>query len=81
MPESYEFGDVTKRVISSFADGAKITKDRKMIGINEKGMEPSVVEAFDEWDYLSKTDLQDGLDRIEKYVELIERERRSEANK
>ena len=72
---------MTKRVISSFADGAKITKDRKMIGINEKGMEPSVVEAFDEWDYLSKTDLQDGLDRIEKYVELIERERQSEANK
>lgn len=81
LPESYEFGDVTKRVISSFADGAKTAKDRQMIGINAEGMEPSISDAFAKWDNLSETDLKDGLDRIEKYVELIENEKRNVTNK
>jgi hypothetical protein len=82
LPESYEFGDVTKRVLSSFADGAKRTKDHQMIGINNaEGMEPSISDAFEKWDTLSERDLLDGLDRIEKYVELIEKEKRSETNK
>ncbi len=53
-----------------------------MIGINNaEGMEPSISDAFEKWDTLSERDLLDGLDRIEKYVELIEKEKRSETNK
>ncbi len=81
LPESYKFGDVTKRVISSFADGAKTATDRQMIGINAEGMEPSISDAFAKWDNLSETDLKDGLDRIEKYVELIKNEKRNLTNK
>ena len=53
-----------------------------MIGINNaEGMEPSIQDAFEKWDTLSERDLLDGLDRIEKYVELIEKEKHSETNK
>ena len=53
-----------------------------MIGINNaEGMGPSISDAFEKWDTLSERDLLDGLDRIEKYVELIEKEKHSETNK
>jgi len=52
-----------------------------MIGINAEGMEPSISDAFAKWDNLSETDLKDGLDRIEKYVELIKNEKRNLTNK
>ena len=52
-----------------------------MIGINAEGMEPSISDAFEKWDTLSERDLLDGLDRIEKYVELIENEKRNVTNK
>ncbi|KAL9182437.1 hypothetical protein ACHAXT_013089 [Thalassiosira profunda] len=79
--ESYEFGDITKKVVSSFADEAKpaSAKDRQTIGTESaKDIEPSVLEALDQWDSLSEKQLQDGLDKIEQYVDLIEKEQKSE---
>ena len=67
--------------MSSFADGYKTAKDRQMIGINAEGVEPSITDALAKWDNLSETDLKDGLDRIEKYVELIENEKSNVTNK
>lgn len=79
---TYEFGDVTKKVVSTFADEAKLTstKDRQTIGGMEKAkdIEPSVLDALDKWDSLSEKQLQDGLDKIEQYVELIEKEQKAE---
>jgi hypothetical protein len=63
--------------MTDFLDGANTTNDRKMIGMNKGFLEPGIADAFDKWDGLSKSDLQNGLDKIEKYVELIERERRT----
>ena len=40
-------------------------------------MEASMVEALDNWDKLSENELQDGLDKIEQYVDLVEKEQRS----
>ncbi len=57
--------------MTDFLDGANTRNDRRMIG-----MESGTADAFDKWDRLSKTDTQDGLDKIGKYVELVERERR-----
>jgi len=67
--------------MSSFADGYKTAKDRQMIGIHAEGVEPSITDALAKWDNLSETDLKDGLDRIEKYVELIENEKSNVTNK
>ena len=33
--------------------------------------------ALDDWDRLAGTDLQEGLDEIEKYVELVQKDQRS----
>lgn len=63
--------------MTDFLDGTNTTNDRKMIGMNKEFMEPGIADAFDKWDIISKSDLHDGLDKIEKYVELIERERRT----
>ncbi len=56
--------------MTDFLDGANTTNDRTI------GMESGTADAFDKWDSLSKADTQDGLDKIGKYVELVERERR-----
>ena len=47
-PDSYEFGDVTKKVVSTFAeDNVKVKDDRPMIGMKTaKDMEPSIVDAL-----------------------------------
>lgn len=80
--ESYEFGDVTKKVVELFADDTKLTKDREMIGMKSANdMEPSISEALDKWDSLSEKELQDGLDKIEQYVELVENEQRNTETK
>jgi len=82
--EEYEFGDVTKKVVSIFADetqGQVVTKDSPaMIGMKSANndMEPSIVEALDKWDTLSEKQLQDGIDEIEQYVDLVEKEQRTE---
>ncbi|KAL7537387.1 hypothetical protein ACHAWF_005745 [Thalassiosira exigua] len=73
--DSYEFGDVTKKVVSTFADETKDTSERQTIGMKSaKDMEPSIVEALDQWDSLSETQLQDELGKIEQYIELVEKE-------
>lgn len=84
--EEYEFGDVTKKVVSIFADetqGQVVTKDSPaMIGMKSANdMEPSIVEALDKWDTLSEKQLQDGIDEIEQYVDLVEKEQRTENKK
>jgi len=83
--EEYEFGDVTKKVVSTFADDeTKLTnKNDKsptaMIGgmksaHDDNSLEPNMIEALDTWDTLSETQLKDGLDKIEQYVELVEKD-------
>mmetsp|Transcript_33692 Transcript_33692/g.70834 ORF Transcript_33692/g.70834 Transcript_33692/m.70834 type:complete len:389 (-) Transcript_33692:48-1214(-) len=80
--EEYEFGDVTKKVVSTFADETKLTKNDKktppaMIGGMKSAndsLEPNMIEALDTWDTLSETQLKDGLDKIEEYVELVEKD-------
>ena len=37
-------------------------------------MEQSMVEALDKWDSLDDKQLQEGLNKIEQYVELVEKE-------
>ena len=50
-----------------------------MIGMKSAhDMEPSIIEALDKWDTASEKQLQDGLDKIEKYVEEVEKEQRDE---
>jgi len=76
--DSYEFGDVTKQVVSSFADDAKVPKDRQLIGMKSaKDMDPSIGDALDKWDVLSEIGTQDGLDKIEQYVKLVEKEQQN----
>ncbi|KAL7534303.1 hypothetical protein ACHAXR_005778 [Thalassiosira sp. AJA248-18] len=83
--ESYEFGDVTKKVVSTFADEAKVSgKDRQTIGMKSahpEELEASMVDALDKWDSLSEKQLQDGLDKIEQYVDFVEKEQRIEKKK
>jgi len=77
--DSYEFGDVTKQVVSSFteADATNITNNPQTIGMkSSKDMEPGIADALDKWDGLSERELQDGLNKIEQYVELIEEEQK-----
>ena len=80
LSEDYEFGDVTKKVVSGFAEEAEITKDQPAtIGMKSaKDMEPGIVEALDKWDTLSDKELRDGLDKLEKYAELVENDQRGE---
>ena len=77
---------MTKKVVETFTEDAKTSaKDNKqMIGMQSQSandMEPSVLEALDKWDSLSEKELQDGLDKIEQYVELVEKEQRGEEKK
>jgi len=72
--------DITKKVVDTFAEETKvIPKDKATIG--SKDMEANMVEALDSWDKLSENELQDGLDKIEQYVELVEKEQRGEEKK
>ena len=64
---------MTKKVMSSIAGNAKTTPVRQMIGFQE----PKMQNALDDWDRLAGTDLQEGLDEIEKYVELVQKDQRS----
>ena len=66
--------------MDTFAEETKVTsKERTTIG--SKDMEASMVEALDKWDKLSENELQDGLEKIEQYVELVEKEQRDEEKK
>ena len=81
LPE-YEFGDVTKKVVASFADEATVApKDRQTIGTSAKIIDAEVIEALDNWDGLSEKQLQDGLNKIEQYVESVEQEQLDEKKK
>lgn len=75
--ESYEFGDVTKKVVSTFADNENVATKETIGTKSAKDIEPSVIEALDKWDSLSDKQLQEGLDKIEQYVELVEQEQRT----
>lgn len=80
--EEYEFGDVTKKVVASFADEATVApKDRQTIGTSAKIIDAEVIEALDNWDGLSEKQLQDGLNKIEQYVESVEQEQLDEKKK
>lgn len=79
----YEFGDVTRKVVSDLADDGKVevvTKDSPaLIGMKSANdMEPSVIEALDKWDTLSEKELKDGIDKIGQYVDLIEKEQKEQ---
>ena len=75
-PDEYSFGDVTKKVVSSFAEDAKIAgKDRPMIGLtSSKEIEPSLNDALEKWDGLSEEQLKEGLDKLNQYVDLVAKE-------
>ena len=63
-------------MVESFANDAKISpKNKQTIG-GAKDMESEMIEALDKWDSLSEQELQAGLDKIEKYVELVEQEQK-----
>ena len=72
--------DITKKVVDTFAEETKVTPKEKAT-IGSKDMEASMVEALDNWDKLSENELQDGLDKIEQYVDLVEKEQRGEEKK
>ena len=44
-------------------------------------LESDMIEALDKWDVLSEKELKDGLDKIEKYVELVEKEQLNSSEK
>jgi len=69
--------DITKKVVDTFAEETKVTPKEKAT-IGSKDMDANMVEALDKWDSLSENELQDGLDKIEQYVELVEKEQRGE---
>ena len=66
--------------MDTFAEEAKVTPKEKAT-IGSKDTEAAMVEALDNWDKLSENELQDGLDKIEQYVELVEKEQRGEEKK
>lgn len=66
--------------MDTFAEETKVTPKEKAT-IGSKDMEANMVEALDNWDKLSESELQDGLDKIEQYVELVEKEQRGEEKK
>lgn len=73
----YSFGDVTKKVVSSFADQGAINtgKDRPKIGLtSSKEIEPDLIDALEKWDGLSEKQLEEGLDKLNQYVELLSKE-------
>jgi len=78
--QSHYLLDITKKVVDTFAEDTKVTPEEKTT-IGSKDMEVSMVEALDNWDKLSENELQDGLDKIEQYVELVEKEQRGSEEK
>lgn len=76
-PESYEFGDVTKRVMSSIAEDVNNNQDQQMVAFQSS----NTMEALDEWDRLSEKNLKDGIGEIEKYVESVQKEQQDESRK
>ena len=77
---------MTKKVVSAFSDDVTDAKERQKFGemksaSSEKDIEPSLVEALDKWDSASEKQLQDGLDKLEEYVELVEKEQKLEKKK
>jgi hypothetical protein len=70
IPDEYSFGDVTRKVVSSFAEDAKIT------GKTPQGLASSkeLDDALEKWDGLSEEQLNDGLDKLNQYVELVAKE-------
>ena len=66
--------------MDTFAEETKVTPKEKAT-IGSKDMDANMVEALDNWDKLSENELQDGLDKIEQYVELVEKEQRDEEKK
>jgi hypothetical protein len=74
--DEYSFGDITNKVVSSFADDTSNTdKDRPKIGLtSSKELEPSLNDALDKWDGLSEEQLKVGLDKLNQYVELVTKE-------
>lgn len=75
--ESYEFGDVTKRVMSSIAEDVNNNQDQQMVAFQSS----NTMEALDEWDRLSEKNLNDGIGEIEKYVESVQKEQQDESRK
>jgi len=78
--DKYEFGDVTKRVVAGFAGetttGSAKNETPALLGTkSEHDMEPSIAEALSAWDVLSGTQLEEGVDKIEQYVDLVEQDR------
>eukprot|EP00970_Alexandrium_tamarense_P015126 scaffold4733_cov170-Alexandrium_tamarense.AAC.40 len=74
--DQYAFGDVTRKVVASLSEDTKLSKtERPMLGMSSSNeMEPSIIEALDKWDSLSEKQLEEGLAKLELYVDLVERE-------
>ena len=74
--DQYAFGDVTRKVVASLSEDTKLSKtERPMLGMSSSNeMEPSIIEALDKWDSLSEKQLEEGLAKVELYVDLVERE-------
>ena len=75
---------MTRKVVASFAEDAKIIpKDKTTIGMKSttSDLESDMIEALDKWDVLSEKELKDGLDKIEKYVDLVEKEQQNSSEK
>jgi len=74
--DEYSFGDITNTVVSSFAEEDTSKTDRPKIGLttSSKELEPSLNDALEKWDGLSKEQLKDGLDKLNQYVEMVAKE-------
>ena len=71
---------MTKRVVAGFAGetatGSAKNETPALLGTkSEHDMEPSIAEALSAWDVLSGTQLEEGVDKIEQYVDLVEQDR------
>ena len=69
-PDEYSFGDVTRKVVSSFAEDAKIAGNTPQGLASSKELD----DALEKWDGLSEEQLKDGLDKLNQYVELVAKE-------
>jgi len=69
-PDEYSFGDVTRKVVSSFAEDAKIAGNTPQGLASSKELD----DALEKWDGLSEEQLKDGLDKLNQYVELAAKE-------
>ena len=75
LADTYSFGDVTKKVVSSLSINGRGIDNRPLICTKSaKEMGSEIIEALDKRDNMSEKEVKNSLKMLEQYVDLVEKQ-------